>query len=135
MTVNHDVVGSSPAGGAKNPRSSERGFFICAVRHNIICVAHATSFDRRSTSLPLAAQMNEVALRANDVMLRINDVALRANGTEHLSHIGATILPPNTKALDFGGLFVFLGVKNTPPFTIAPFPRPFGLEPATFSHI
>ena len=51
---------------------------------------------------------------ANDVMLRINDVALRANGTEHLSHIGATILPPNTKALDFGGLFVFLGVKNNP---------------------
>ena len=50
---------------------------------------------------------------ANDVMLRINDVALRANGTEYLSHIGATILPPNTKALDFGGLFVFLGVKNT----------------------
>ena len=34
----------------------------------------------RSTSLPLAAQMNEVALRANDVMLRINDVALGANG-------------------------------------------------------
>jgi len=45
---------------------------------------------------------------ANGVMLRINDVALRANGTEHLSHIGATILPPNTKVLDFGGLFVFL---------------------------
>ena len=63
--------------------------------------------------------MNEVALRANDVlrndvMLRINDVALRANGTEHLSHIGATILHPNTKVLDFQGLFVFLGVKNIP---------------------
>ena len=51
---------------------------------------------------------------ANDVMLRINEVALRANGTEHLSHIGATILHPNTKVLDFGGLFVFLGVKNSP---------------------
>jgi len=25
----------------------KRGFFICAVRHNIICVAHATSFDRQ----------------------------------------------------------------------------------------
>jgi len=42
----------------------------------------------RSTSLPLAAQMNEVEVLpqmmlqqvANDVMLRINDVALRANG-------------------------------------------------------
>ena len=40
------------------------------------------------TSLPLAAQMNEVEALphmmlqqvANDVMLRINDVALRANG-------------------------------------------------------
>ena len=40
-----------------------------------------------STSLPLAAQMNEVEALpqmmlqqvANDVMLRINDVALRAN--------------------------------------------------------
>ena len=51
---------------------------------------------------------------ANDVMLCINDVALRANGTEHLSHIGATILHPNTKVLDFGVLFVFLGVKNIP---------------------
>ena len=51
---------------------------------------------------------------ANDVMLRINDVALRANGTEHLSHIGATILHPNTKVLDFQGLFVFLGIKHTP---------------------
>ena len=49
---------------------------------------------------------------ANDVMLRINDVALRANETEHLSHIGATILRPNTKVLDFQGLFVFLGVEN-----------------------
>jgi hypothetical protein len=42
----------------------------------------------RSTSLPFAAQMNEVEALpqmmlqqvANDVMLRINDVALRANG-------------------------------------------------------
>ena len=49
---------------------------------------------------------------ANDVMLRINDVALRANGTEHLSHIGATILPPNTKALDFGRAFRVFGAKN-----------------------
>ena len=58
--------------------------------------------------------MNEVALRASDVMLRINDVALRANGTEHLSHTGATILHPNTKVLDLQGLFVFLGVKYNP---------------------
>ena len=61
-----------------------------------------------------AAQMNEVALRANEDAasrkrcdVRINDVALRANGTEHLSHIGATILHPNTKVLDFQGLLCF----------------------------
>ena len=46
-------------------------------------------------------------------------------------HNGATILHSNTKVLDFQGLFVFLGVKNTPPFTIAPFLASFGLEPAT----
>ena len=60
------------------------------------------------------AQMKLRQAAANDVMLRINDVALSANGTEHLSHIGATILRPNTKVLDFQGLFVFLGVKNNP---------------------
>jgi len=30
------------------------------------------------------------------------------------SHNGATILHPNTKVLDFQGLFVFLGVKKYP---------------------
>ena len=54
----------------------------------------------------------------NDVMLRINEVALRANGTEHLSHNGATILHPNTKVLVNQGLFVFLGVKNNPLSTL-----------------
>ena len=41
---------------------------------------------------------------AKDVMLRINDVALRANGKLHFH--------PDTKVLDFQGLFVFLGVEN-----------------------
>ena len=59
---------------------------------------------------------------------QMNDVALRANGTEHLSHIGATILHPNTKVLVNQGLFVFLGVEYNP---IAPFLRAFVLEPAT----
>jgi len=30
------------------------------------------------------------------------------------SHIGATILHPNKKVLDFQGIFVFLGKKNNP---------------------
>ena len=41
-----------------------------------------------------------------------------SRGVRHMqvmvSHIGATILHPNTKVLEFQGLFVFLGVKNTP---------------------
>jgi hypothetical protein len=45
-------------------------------RHNIICVAHATSFRaKREHHCRPAAQMNEVALRANDVLR--NDVGLR----------------------------------------------------------
>ena len=51
------------------------------------------------------------------------------------THNGATILHPNKKVLDFQGLFVFLGGKKQHPFTIAPFLEPFGLEPATLSHI
>ena len=47
------------------------------------------------------------------------------------THDGATILHPNTKVLDFGGLFVFFGGEKQPSFTIAPFPRPFGLESVT----
>ena len=39
----------------KNPRSSERGFFICVHGHNIILSV-------AKTSLPLATQMNDVAL-------------------------------------------------------------------------
>ena len=60
---------------SQKSESSAFGFFICA--------AGTTSFARKGniissearTSLPLAAQMNEVALRANDVLC--NDVGLR----------------------------------------------------------
>ena len=55
---------------------------------------------------------------ANDVMLSINDVALGANGMFQAQ-----------KSLIFKGFSCFRGKKH-PPFTIAPFPRPYGLEPA-----
>ena len=48
---------------------------------------------------------------ANDVLR--NDVALRAKGKLHF---------PNTNALDFGGLFVFLWVKNNPLSPLPLFP-------------
>ena len=38
------------------------------------------------------------------------------------AHIGATILHPNTKVLDFQGLFVLLWVENTPPSPLYLFP-------------
>ena len=37
-------------------------------------------------------------------------------------HNGATILQPNTKVLDFQGLFVILEVKNIPPSPLRLFP-------------
>ena len=48
------------------------------------------------------------------------------------AHVEATILHPNTKVLDFGGAFRVFRGKKQPFFTIAPFPRPFGLERVTF---
>ena len=36
------------------------------------------------------------------------------------------------EVLDFGGLFVLLGLKRNPRSTLHLFPRPFGLELATF---
>ena len=45
----------------KKSKSQDLDFFICAVRHNIICVAHATSFERKLNFIAArAAQMNDV---------------------------------------------------------------------------
>ena len=42
-----EAAGSNPVGQAKKSKSFDLDFFICAARHNIICVAHATSFDHK----------------------------------------------------------------------------------------
>ena len=47
-----------------------------------------------------------------------------------VTHNGATILHPNTEVLDLQGLFVFLGVKNTPLSPLHLFEL-LGLEPLT----
>ena len=60
------------------------------------------------------------AYAVNDVMLRINEVALHANGTEHLSHIGATILRPNTKVLDLRGFSCFCDIFELSLTTVLP---------------
>ena len=83
--------GPNPPSPTKNPKATAFGFFSCAARHNIICVAHATSFEHKLNFIAArAAQMNDVALRANDVLRNDvvtvckqtapNEVALRANG-------------------------------------------------------
>ena len=76
------VAGSSPSAPVKKSKSQDLDFFICAARHNIICVAHATSFERQLNIVAAPRGTNErcCTLGANEVMLRINDVALRANG-------------------------------------------------------
>ena len=97
-------------GGAKKPRSEERGFFICVRRtqHHLTEGQHhfeqSENIIAHSSGHKTMLHFSQMKLRqaANDVMLRINDVALRANTT-----------------------LVFT------PFTIAPFPRPYGLELAT----
>ena len=68
----------------------------------------AASFDRRSTSFQSEKLLRNFARTSFLICsAQMNEVALRANGKEHLSHIGATILHPNTKALFYKAFSVF----------------------------
>ena len=65
-TLTPAFAGSNPAVPAKNPKVLTFGFFICAVRHNIICVVHATSFVEALLQMKLrVAQMKRAS--PNDV--------------------------------------------------------------------
>ena len=81
----------------------------------------ATSCAEQGLRSKLAASLATVASRM---------VRCPGHASVRGSHNGATILHPNTKALDFGGLFVFLGVKNIlhSPLHLFEF---LGLEPLT----
>jgi hypothetical protein len=61
-------------------------------------------------------QAGKKNLRFSRALARINLMSQRAKRVvgkpSRGSHNGAAILHPNTKVLDFGGLFVFLGAKN-----------------------
>ena len=60
-TLTPAFVSSNLAIPAKKSKSQDLDFFICAARHNIICVAHATSFERQLNFIAArAAQMNDV---------------------------------------------------------------------------
>jgi len=50
------------------------------------------------------------------------------------AHNGAAILHPNTKVLDFQGLFVFLGVKKHPLSPLHLFPDLLDLNLRPFCH-
>ena len=86
MTVNHDVAGSSPAGGAKKSKSFDLDFFICVRRTQLHLTEGQHHFEQSENIIPhlcghktmLRQAANDVTARAvNDVMLRINDVGLR----------------------------------------------------------
>ena len=68
-TLTPALVGSNPAIPAKNPKAIAFGFFICAARHNIICVAHATSFERKLNFIAASRGTNErcYGLAVNEV--------------------------------------------------------------------
>ena len=65
-TLTPAFAGSNPAVPAKNPKVLTFGFFICAVRHNIICVVHATSFVEALPQMKLRVAQMKRAL-PNDV--------------------------------------------------------------------
>ena len=84
----------------KKSKSKDLDFFICA--------EGTTSFDQRSTSFQSEKLLRNFARTSFLICsAQMNEVALRANGKEHLSHIGATILHPNTKALFYKAFSVF----------------------------
>ena len=65
----------------KNPRSSERGFFICVRRTQHHLTEGQHHFERNENIIPHLCGHKRMMLRqlANDVMLLINDIALRTN--------------------------------------------------------
>ena len=75
QTLTLASVGSNPAIPAKNTKAKAFVFFICAAGTTSFAWHTQHHLTVRSKSLPLAAQMNDVALRANDVLR--NDVGLR----------------------------------------------------------
>ena len=66
---------SSPVGGAKKPRSEERGFFICVRRTQHHLTEGQHHFEQsENIILHLCGHQTMLQQVANDVMHRINDV-------------------------------------------------------------
>ena len=85
---------------------------------NLFIQGGAGSASRRSESrVALCARRSLASMLALDrtSLAKTCHRHFFATLTQQGGHIGATILYPNTKVLINQGLFVFLGVKNTPP--------------------
>ena len=68
MTVNHDVAGSSPAGGAKKSKPIGLDFFICVRRTGHHLTEGQHHYERSEYIIVrLRTQMNDVVLRTNEV--------------------------------------------------------------------
>ena len=103
--------------------SQKSSFFGTRIFH--LCPQDTTSFDRRSTSFRAKREHHSAFMRTqNDVALHANEVAASRKWCD-ASHqwccASRKRKVSSTKALDFGGLFVFLGIK-TPPFHHCTFP-------------
>ena len=59
QTLTLASVGSNPAIPAKNPKAELSDFSFVSAGHNIICVAHATSFDRQVNIIAALCGTNE----------------------------------------------------------------------------
>ena len=86
---------------SKNPRSEERGFFICAVRHNIVSSGGQHHFER-SENIIVACGTNERDCPKGEMKLR-----LAANGRLILDKEKCCFEKPL-----FGRLFARFGKRN-----------------------
>ena len=132
MTVNHDVTGSSPVRGAIKQfwKGLLFSFPIAFMGSNAKWHRINGHCLLRKRLLICYSSVGHDEWRNVAWCHRITDgnLAVPSSG----SHNGATILHPNTKVLDFQGLFLFLGVKSTVHSPLHLFPRLYGLESVTF---
>ena len=114
LTVNQGVTGSSPVGGAIAPLAQ-------LVEQLTLNQWVPGSNPWRCTTNEASSSSYSLLFCAKKMQCNWLLISPAANvalgpGFESLKvrHNGATILHPNTKVLDFQGLFEFLGVKNNP---------------------
>ena len=94
-----------------------------------ICARSFTS--ELADSLRLLITRQRVFLLRIDCIQHFVLIPYRRQAADFIHAYRRDYIESYVEALDFGELFRFFRGKKQPPFTIAPFPRPFGLEGAT----